>query len=256
MFHGNRSENLRVDIADRELHEPPPRSLCARPVPIEEKRQGVREGVRLGQIGIELEGLPHVAIDLWPRIGRPLEAVGHHHRVVTAERGVGQRELWIANNRALQELPRVEVVLFGCAPLEETGLQVQVVRISVAGWMTHELAPLVVTQPKTQTIGHDRAGDLVLDIEQVGRIAVVLVGPELPAGSHVDELSGDQQSRSLPFERARQNRLPLEAEDTAERAYPERPQSRNLFDQTLGNTVTQVVEVRVVVRVSERQYGQ
>ena len=104
-------------------------------------------------------------------------------RVVAAERRVGQRELRVAHDRPLQQLARVEVVLFGGAALEEPGLQEQVVRVSVGRRMTHELLPLVGGQSHAQAVVHDRAGNLVLHGEQVRRVAVVGVGPKLPRRS-------------------------------------------------------------------------
>jgi hypothetical protein len=98
-----RAQHMGIEIADGELQEAPPRLLCASPIPVEQKRQRVREGVRLGQVGIDLERLPHVTVDLWPRVGRPLEAVGDRHRVIAGERRERQRELRIANHGALQQ---------------------------------------------------------------------------------------------------------------------------------------------------------
>ena len=105
------------------------------------------------------------------------------------------------------EAPASRGSLLRSRAAEGTRLQVQIVRISVNGWTAHELALLVVAEPQAQAIVHDRAGDLILDVEQVRRVAVVAVGPELPAGGHVDESSGDQQVRTLALDRTRQNRL-------------------------------------------------
>ena len=140
-----------------------------------------------GSVGSICERLPHVPVDLWPRVGRTLESIDHHHRVVARERRVGQRELRVAHDRALEEAARIEVVLFGGEPLTVARLQIQIVGIAVGRRMAHELFTLVARQSHAQAIVHDRAGDLVLDVEQRGRVTIVGAGPELPAGGDVHE---------------------------------------------------------------------
>ena len=121
---------------------------------------------RLGQCRIDLQGLPHVPADLWPRVGWTLESIDQHHGVVAGERRVGQRELRIAHDRALEEGARKKVVLFGGEPLTVAGLKIQIVRVAVGGGMAYELCTLVARQSHTQAIVHDRAGNLVLHVEQ------------------------------------------------------------------------------------------
>ena len=144
---------------------------------------------RLGQRWIDLQGLPHVPADLRPRVGRTLESIDQHHGVVARERRVGQRELRIAHDRALEEAARKKVVLFGGEPLTVAGLQIQIVRVAVGGRMANELCTLVARQSHTQAIVHDRAGNLILHVEQRRRVTIVGAGPELPAGGDIHEPS-------------------------------------------------------------------
>ena len=128
-----------------------------------------------GSVGIERQRLPHVLVHLRPRVGRTVEAVDHHHRVVARKRGVGQRKFRVADHRKLEQPARVEVVLLGGESLTVAGLQIQIVCVTVGRRVADELFTLVIRQSHAQAIVHDRAGDLVLDVEQVRGVAIVAV---------------------------------------------------------------------------------
>ena len=89
------------------------------------------KGTRIDQVGIDLHGLSQIPVDLRPGVGGTRESVRHHHRVEAAERGVGQREVLVALDSALQELAGSQVLLFLTASLKVPCQQVEIVGFGV-----------------------------------------------------------------------------------------------------------------------------
>ena len=52
----------------------------------------------------------------------------------------------------------------------------------------------------------DLAGDVVLDLEDIGQVAIVAVGPQVATGGRVDELRGDPHAIAGAADRAFEHR--------------------------------------------------
>ena len=74
-------------------------------------------------------------------VGR-IEAIGHHHGVVAAQRRIGQREASDRARSPSREALASRVVLLGGPSLVMAGLQVEIVGIGVGRGMTHESCSL------------------------------------------------------------------------------------------------------------------
>src|SRR5688572_6275543 len=136
--------------------------------------------------------------------------------------------------------------------------------------MTHKLLPLVAGQPQAKPGVHDRAGDLVLQFEQLGRFPIVRARPELLASGNVHQANRDAQSFDLPLERTDENRFnaklaprgqwitgrPFVGKDNCERPDANRAQLRDLVNEALSDTITQILVVLAGGRVRQGQYGQ
>ena len=115
---------------------------------------------------------------------------------------------------------------------------------------------------------HDLERDLVLDGEDVGELAVVAVGPEMPAGRRVDQLGGDAHplagaphaalehmaDAQLPADHPEIDRLALVGEA---RVAGDDQQARHLAqigDDVLADAVGEVLLLGVARHVVERQH--
>ena len=117
--------------------------------------------------------------------------------------------------------------------------------------------------------GDDRLGDLVLDREDVGKVAVVAVGPGVTAGLGVDQLGGDPHPVAGlahaafedvgDVERARDfldvHHLALERERRVPRDHEQRRDLRQIGDDVLGNAVAEIFLLRVAAHVDERKHA-
>src|SRR5438034_259606 len=115
--------------------------------------------------------------------------------------------------------------------------------------------------------GHDRLRNLVLQREDVIEVAVVALGPDVPAGRAVDQLRRDPYPATglaraalqnvVDLELARDLRnvdvLALEHERRVARGDPQRGHLGEIRDDVLGDAVREVFLFRIAAHVGERE---
>src|SRR5438132_6397190 len=135
--------------------------------------------------------------------------------------------------------------------------------------IAREAALLIPREPQPQLL-RDVARDLFLDREDVGELAVVLFAPELSAVADVDQLrlnrqaigelcyasGNDRLDLQLISDVLRVRIFPLEAEHRAARHHLELWKLRHAVDDAFRDAVAQVVALRIIGCVHERQHGQ
>jgi hypothetical protein len=151
-------------------------------------------------------------------------------------------------------------------------LEVQLVCRQVRRGAVHEARPRAAdaagSQPHPER-GDDGPPDLLLHGEEVGRRAVVRLGPEHAAVRRGDELRGHLEAAGTPAhaalehgrhaervgDRADGERLPLEGERGGT---PRNPEARHLGegrDHLVGEPIGEVLVPGIATRVRERQHG-
>ena len=104
--------------------------------------------------------------------------------------GVGVRVVRIERDRAIEQALRLGVVLADRAVVQHLGGQHAFIGRHVVG----RLALRAVVRGGLDAAGKrrdDRAGHLVLDGEDILKLAVVAFGPDMPVGFRIDQLHGD-----------------------------------------------------------------
>jgi hypothetical protein len=148
-----------------------------------------------------------------------------------------------------------------------TAFEVELVGLEVRRGAPHGEGRL--TEQRRHQGAHDRLDDLVLNLEHVGHLAVVALGPELVSGRDTHELCRDAQLRAgpphAPLEHARDVELLADRTDVelaaakAKRRRPRRHvhagQRRECVDEVLGEAVAEVLVVGVAAPVHERHHG-
>ena len=142
------------------------------------------------------------------------------------------------------------------------------VRVEVRGGRLDHHAGGRPGQRDPQRLG-DRARDLVLDQEHVVDGAIEPLGPDVVAVGHVDQLRADPQAVAglahAAFEHglnvealadfADVDRRALELERRGPRHHRQALDARQRTDQLLRHAVAEVLLIRVVGEVGEREHG-
>ena len=185
-----------------------------------------------------------------------------------SESSVRERICWVAFNRLAKVLHASgETVLRSLRPVE-AALEVQVIRLDVAGMTTNERLRVLARQREPQVLG-DLSCDLFFGGEDVIGPPAILRAPDAPAFD-VGQLHRDLQcvatlqhaSREHGFDAQRASNvqcpigLTLVAEHRALCRHFEQRQSRQAKDETLGHAVAEIVHLRVAAGVDERQHGE
>ncbi len=256
-------------VAGVQLERPAEPGLRALPVPVvEELRQGQR-AVRFGQSRIELQRLPGRLLGPREDLPRRPGAVVAEEEQRVREAGPGQGVRRIAVERllevadALLQVPRRPLVP------EVAALEIEVVGLEVlradAG---PGLDPARLPQGDLELAG-DGGGDLVLDGEDVARVAVEALRPELISGPGVGQLRGDANAFSRPAHAALQHGshverrsdlldvrfLALEREAGRARGHAQLRHPAQSAQDLLGDAVAEELVLRIGAEVGERQHG-
>jgi len=171
--------------------------------------------VGVGELGGDLEG------------PRRCGACGGDQLAVPADPGVqpvaalddpepGGDEARVECDRPFEHLARGVKRLDVHRPQEVTPAQVVVVSLDVLGWNLADFALLALGQDHAQRRG-DLGGDLVLQGEDIGELAVEAVRPELIAVLGLDQLDAHAQAVAGPPHAALEDRA--DAERTTDRAH-------------------------------------
>ena len=115
----------------------------------------------------------------------------------------------------------------------------------------------------------DAVRDVVLDLEDIGQIAVVAVGPQVTAGCRVDELRGDPHALAgaadgafehrphakLAADGADVDRASLVSEARIARDYRQAGDLRQVGDDVFGDAVGEIFLLGIARHVGEWQNG-
>ena len=170
-------------------------------------------------------------------------------------------------DRPLQHAARFQVALFGEEALLPQGANIVVVSLRVVGHLTRQPVLLGRRQfdPKCRD---DPRPDLVLKVEDVGRIAVVAFRPEVDAGLGVDQLGVDADAPAglahaaldhvahaeLAGHLAHVERLALVGEGRIAGDDQEPGDLGQVGDQILGHAVGEVLLLGIAAHIRERQH--
>ena len=163
--------------------------------------------MRLGEPGVEGEGLGAGGQD---RVDRDVDVIVEEQEgVAVRDARVGARVHGVEFHGLGEHAPRQLVVRLRVPVKELAAAQVIGVRLDVVGRRLRDRLALLRQQLDLELLD-DRVGDLVLDGEDVGQVAVVAVGPDVPAGLAVDELAVDPHLRAGLADAALQHELDVE----------------------------------------------
>ena len=226
--------------------------------------------MRLREIRIDVERAPSDAIGRWPRDGGPLEPIDGHHAVRRCQRHERQRKGVITIHGILKQAPRQQVVLLAALPVGMDPAQEQVVRVIALGRFAIEPAAGTRGQRTPNAVVHDGAREIVLELEEIRGPAFVCRAPDHRPTRHIHEAhvrfqdvgpsrddSGEHRIHAEPAPgRCRITLTTLEVEAGAAGSHLEVRHVGEPASQAVCNAVAQVLNVRVVVRILERQHRQ
>ena len=147
-------------------------------------------------------------------------------------------------------------------------LEVELVGLHVRGRLLPDLPTLLVGQLGLER-GRDLQRHVALDGEDVGQLAIVGLGPEVPVRLDVDQLGDDPHPVPGPPDAALEQRghvqdltdLPqapvalLEPHHRAAPDHPQRPDLGELGDHVLGDPVGEELVLRIGAEIAEGQDG-
>ena len=161
-----------------------------------------------------------------------------------------------------------ETVFGPFVPVEKT-LQVELVSLGVFGIVFSDLADLIRSNDSGAEIIVNFLGDVALDRNQIGNLAIELVTPKFSAIGHVHQIGLDQKSISALRDPAHKHRVhvefltdflgvdfaPFVAEDRTAGHHAQFRDAGKAADNSFGNTVGQIFDVGVRAHIDERQDG-
>ncbi len=198
-------------------------------------------------------------------IGAP--AVDIVQGVAKAEIGVGRGEARIERDRALQQRAALGDVIAAVTRDQLTATQIPIVRLDVVGASARH-PPALLGRQRDLERGDDLTRDLVLDLEDVGQLAVVALGPDVAAGRPVDQLGRDPDAVAglahAAFERMPHAELAahlpqiggaaLVGEGGVARDHQQTGDLGEVGDDVLGDPVGEILLLGVGAHVLERQH--
>src|SRR5215472_12018358 len=105
---------------------------------------------------------------------------------------MGQGEARIEGDRAFEQLAGQPIVVGGVAANMFDAAQQAFIGRQTLRALARGTLDLRLLDPASEG-GHDRAGDLVLDLEQLADVAIVAFGPDMIARRGIDQLRRDAQ---------------------------------------------------------------
>ncbi len=186
-----------------------------------------------------------------------------------SQAGVCGRVARVFRDRLLEMGDRFGARLRGPFVHEEPPLEIRLIRLDFPrGWPGQTLL-LIARQLEPQLVGH-LIGDFLLQLEYARHPAMELAAPDLRPVVHVDQLRPYRERVAALEHPAGQDcpdvqgapdflrllRPPLVAEDGAPRHHAQLRKLRQRVDDRVGDPVAQVLHLRVLTRVRERQHGE
>ena len=201
------------------------------------------------------------------RRGHPAKHGKDHVGIGQTDPGPGVTQVLF--DRLLQVFRALIQSLFRQAVPMVEPLKIQLVRLRALRRRACNALQLFSGQPQAQLL-RDLVGDLLLDRQDVGHVAIVLLAPQHGAIARVHQLGSDRERvdalHQPAFQHGAHPQLPADfldilvltliAEHRVSRLDLQVRYAREARDEALGNPVAQVFCVGIAARIDEGQHGQ
>ena len=221
--------------------------------------------MRFRQQGIERQRLIGLVENLL--FGNGLRIPADQARVTIGDAGEGTSELRVEVGRADEHVAAEAQEVLGRVVEELAALQIEIIGLDAGRGGLANGVDLGRHQPHLQLFD-DGPGDLVLDGENVGQIAIIAFGPDMAAAAAVDQLAGDPQAvaglADAAFEQIADAkiggdplevlRLALVGEAGVAADHKQAGDLGQIGDDVLGDAFGEIIVLWVAAQIVERQH--
>jgi hypothetical protein len=201
------------------------------------------------------------------RCAAPVPIEGHHV-VAIGETRIGAGIAGIHRDGPFEEAPRLSESLCRMQVEAFLPLQPEVVGPHALGRLALCQGQLVALKPAGER-PHNAPAQLILDLKDIAKLSVIVLGPEMDIGRRIDQLRRDPDSILRPAKAALDDvayaqfasdafgidSLPAILERRVARDHEQRMKSRELSNDVLGHSIDEILELRRAAQVVERQHS-